>query len=582
MFSQYGYPGYVGYECEQGQYSIPAVFDDAKKRSIDEVVSPTQSGCMEKRVRNHSPSTLFDMDSRMILPQRADDTAILLAINSLRAEVGTNVKVGDIKDLATKDDINQINVRLDGYAKEVAELKTSFEQHKTDLRELSELTNRNAASIMDLGQQANRPEVGVSIPQRGQYGGDFPRSNQNNTSPKRLNLVIEGVSADKEVYGYLIELGEDMGFVVYKQDIVQIMRLRRRDAQDPKPPPLLVSFVHPHVRDSFLRNKHTLKGNQKYNQIWINADEPMEIRRLKSRFRRIAYLAKLKGEMVHFNHQSITIGDNTYSASQLSQIPDAYKPDLTVRNTTNEQVLRKEPVDDQREDPQEMDTNQVAEKPQHEGPKGPNVTTEKPTDKDPGPNKDNGACRYPDGEPPKKTKDYSQGGRVKMRVTKYGILFSGPTAFVSNMYKRDFYDDDQAKCVSVEQRYGFLEAMFNKEFDLALALTNPELTGYAVKDMCRNLPKNPGLDAIKVPTLLRLMIKKFEQNPDLLQDLIDTAPRRLIEASWDLLWGGGKPFESTDYDDGTFVGVNKFGDMATTWRDKIIAVINAKKSGQKL
>ena len=55
--------------------------------------------------------------------------------------------------------------------------------------------------------------------------------------------------------------------------------------------------------------------------------------------------------------------------------------------------------------------------------------------------------------------------------------------------------------------------MFNKEYDLALALTNPDLTGYQVEDMCRNLPKNTGWNAIRHPTLKRLMIKKFEQNP---------------------------------------------------------------------
>ena len=41
------------------------------------------------------------------------------------------------------------------------------------------------------------------------------------TTIKRNNLVIEGISTEKEVhvYGYMIELAEDMGFVVYKGDI---------------------------------------------------------------------------------------------------------------------------------------------------------------------------------------------------------------------------------------------------------------------------------------------------------------------------------------------------------------------------
>ena len=42
-----------------------------------------------------------------------------------------------------------------------------------------------------------------------------------------------------------------------------------------------------------------------------------------------------------------------------------------------------------------------------------------------------------------------------------------------------------------------------------------------------------------------------------------------------MLWGGGQPYESKEYDDGTFTGGNKFGDMATTWRDEIIAGLKA-------
>ena len=585
QFSQYGVPGYASYDCQQTPYTIPAVFDEGKKRGIDEVISPSQlnqNGFMDKRIRNQSPTTVFDLDSRTIQTQRPDDSAILQAINSLRTEVSTNVKADDLRNLATKEDIHQINLKLEGYAKEVTDLKMSFEKHKADLRDISELSNKNAASIMDLGQRISGPEEGGALSQRGQYGGVPSRPIQNNQMQKRMNLVLEGISMDKDPYGYLLELGEDLGFVVYKRDITNVTRLRRRDSSDPKPPPLLVSFNQSHVRDSYLRNKYKLKGNPKYDQIWINADETMEVRRLKSRFRRIAYLARRNGETVYFNHQSITIGENTFNASQLSLIPDAYKPDSEdtqpKRVPEPERAKADNPVRVE-DGEQDMDTNPstkfqfvkptVEQQGQKEGKKRKepaNTAKDRP--------KDAGACRYPNRELPK---DLSQGGLIKMRLTPHGLCFSGPTAFVSNMHKVTFYDDDGAKCVSVEQRYSFLEAMFNKEFDLALALTNPDLTGYQVKDMCKNLPNNPAWNALKFPTLKRLMIKKFEQNPALLQDLIDTAPYRLIEASWDMLWGGGQPYESTDYDDGTFIGGNKFGDMATEWRDEVIAGLKAKK-----
>ena len=168
-------------------------------------------------------------------------------------------------------------------------------------------------------------------------------------------------------------------------------------------------------------------------------------------------------------------------------------------------------------DVQDMDTNQQAEKFQFRNTNQTESTPTTSTDSNHQPKPRNqGANRYDKDELSNKvSKDFSQGGRAQIRLTKHGLLFSGPTAFPSNMYKRIFYDNDQAKCYSVEQRYGFLEAMFNKEFDLALALTSPDLNRYQVKDMCRHLPKIPAWNAIRVPTLKRLMIKKFQQNPDL-------------------------------------------------------------------
>ena len=167
---------------------------------------------------------------------------------------------------------------------------------------------------------------------------------------------------------------------------------------------------------------------------------------------------------------------------------------------------------------------------------------------------------------PSHTYDQTQGGLFKIRFTKSGLCFSGPTAYISNMFKRIFYDDDGVKCLSVEQRYSFLRAMFNKLLDLAHELMNPDLESFKIKEMCRAIPKKPEWDKVKVPTIRRLMIKKFLQNKDLYDALMATAPHRLIEASWDLLWGGGQPFESESYDNGTFEGLNQFGDMVTEWR----------------
>ena len=61
--------------------------------------------------------------------------------------------------------------------------------------------------------------------------------------------------------------------------------------------------------------------------------------------------------------------------------------------------------------------------------------------------------------------------------------------------------------------------------------------------------------------------KKKKEHPELLEQLIDTAPLRLIEASTSMRWAGGVPFESELYDSGEFPGSNDFTDLATRYRD---------------
>ena len=88
------------------------------------------------------------------------------------------------------------------------------------------------------------------------------------------------------------------------------------------------------------------------------------------------------------------------------------------------------------------------------------------------------------------------------------------------------------------------------------------------KDLVRNLGINPEWERIKAPTLFALFDAKMKQHHDLMEGLMATAPHKLVEASWDPLWGGGAPFESPIYDEGKFDDFNQFGDMATNYRDE--------------
>ena len=93
-------------------------------------------------------------------------------------------------------------------------------------------------------------------------------------------------------------------------------------------------------------------------------------------------------------------------------------------------------------------------------------------------------------------------------------------------------------------------------------------TAIDAKDVVRHLPPNPDWEKIKVPTLKALFVARLAQHPDLMEAFLKTAPHRLIEASWDSLWGGGAPFESPIYDENKFNSFNQFGDLATTYQDE--------------
>ena len=56
------------------------------------------------------------------------------------------------------------------------------------------------------------------------------------------------------------------------------------------------------------------------------------------------------------------------------------------------------------------------------------------------------------------------------------------------MYEREFDDKDGTKCFSVEQRYGYLRAVANRDFELAHTLLTTH-GGYEVKNKTRHLPK---------------------------------------------------------------------------------------------
>ena len=67
-----------------------------------------------------------------------------------------------------------------------------------------------------------------------------------------------------------------------------------------RPPRLPVTFQLQYMRNNILRKKSKLQDNPKYSAVFINPDEPIEVRRIKGVFRRVANKAKADGKSVSY------------------------------------------------------------------------------------------------------------------------------------------------------------------------------------------------------------------------------------------------------------------------------------------
>ena len=531
---------------------------------------------LDNRPRNpNNMNLVYDMDSGEVKTDRRPDplsSTILARLDMISAELSLTVKTADISDIARKEDLKQMQDLIDGHTSELQEMRKSLDSHTKQLSDLTELVNRNSASVVNIGQET--ADIRSRLVSK-QSGSNMASSNEppadtrsTGMSPRRLNLILEGVPLNADLHLFVISLAEELGMTIYKRDITIAVRLRRRDSRDKRPGPVLVGFYHIYPRDNILKKRGSLKGSMQFGDVWVNADETMEVRKLKSEFRRIAYHARLVGEEVHFNHESIRIGEDLFFADDTSNLREKYK----VGQGNNEH----QPHVEKSNPPFQFRVyqNQI-----------PDPTTREPLERRENQDRSRRRAAQPNLEQDTSHQEAATNldarrtvpiyslypptdESVKIKLTDSGLCFSGYTAFISNHYERPFtFEDIEHR--TVDHGYCFKKAICYDRPDLADKVKHT-IGPIEAKDHVRNLGPNPKWDRIKVPTLKALFVAKLTEHPDLLDALLKTAPHRLIEASWDSLWGGGAPFGSPKYDDKTWDGFNQFGDMATAYRDEII------------
>ena len=94
---------------------------------------------------------------------------------------------------------------------------------------------------------------------------------------------------------------------VYIQDIVDTVRLPRRDPHETHPAPVLVTFAKQYIREGLLRKKNRLATEDRYGSIFINPEETREVRKRKAFYQRVAFLAKQDDKEVAYRHNWISM-----------------------------------------------------------------------------------------------------------------------------------------------------------------------------------------------------------------------------------------------------------------------------------
>ena len=151
----------------------------------------------------------------------------------------------------------------------------------------------------------------------------------------------------------------------------------------------------------------------------------------------------------------------------------------------------------------------------------------------------------------------------KIKLTKAELTFSGPTAFLSHMHRCSFVYN-KVPYTSVEQGYHYIHATV-------------EHNAYDLKNLSEQIPDSEEWSQMAPVTMWDLNECKYDQNPDLRKNLLETAPHKLIEASVDSKWGGACPFLSDIYEQGMIPGANLCGNQLTKYRDDLITKMSEYK-----
>ena len=118
---------------------------------------------------------------------------------------------------------------------------------------------------------------------------------RSNTNTKRRNLVL--LMKRSSLILNSLQKCQELCCLLWRLRLLNV-RLNRRDEKDVCPGPVIATCSRIFHRDSIITKKRALRNIPALSQVFINADETLQVRRAKAILRRAAFIAPGDGEEV--------------------------------------------------------------------------------------------------------------------------------------------------------------------------------------------------------------------------------------------------------------------------------------------
>ena len=485
---------------------MAGVVTPSKRKDPDTSPSPLSIHTDSKKTR--TGTTDFDLD--LLFGVMDSDSSNKNSMEKLFSKL--DLIDARLELCATKQDLKDENAKLvtkeqfENLSKRISELETKNQEHVVRMSKLEADNQKILHEFSNWYKQKPNPSRFVS--------------------PPRLNLFIEGLPAQGDPYKLVIEIGKCLDMSLEKRDFSLVIRMKRKT--DSSTALVLACFVNMRTHDEFFSKRTKLNLVPKLKKVWVNLDEPEEVRKQRSRMRKLAFEARSKGIDAFYTHNYLRVDGKEFKLNELDKVVIPQGPIATsargpiVPNVAPPSSVPKTlHVEPKPTEPGESQQTPPAAKPQR--PPRLKHTLNSPL-RNPSEQR-----AFGNAVPLPKV--------IKITKTKAGYTFAGTNAYMSNYYKVKFIFEG-VRYQLVEQGYQFKFAMFHKEFDIAQKVLG-KTDGYDINDLVKHILALEEWNHICKPLLKGLVVAKFSQNPELMDELIATYPHPLIEATRDPKWGGG-------------------------------------------